>query len=322
MTEAELRERVKEFSHLAPRGPLRVFEDASEFMSIQPGDILELEGASYLVRGDEVEGRCGLEGEPKFWVKRAVDLQTGQLKIIKLVFHESFPVTVAGEQILCFRSPQKEARVLELTQGDPFFMQGRAVTDQAGNAIRVIDKIQGSSLFELLRELELDHRSYFFSQFPELLEKVIGCTEAIGRLHSKGGLHGDIRNDHIFVERDSGQWSWIDFDFAYDNTENPFGVDLLGLGNVLLFTVGKGFHHPGGPAGRREGNARPASELKAEDMSLAMANRIVNLKKVFPYIPAALNDTLMFFSQAAEAFYESVEELVQQLQACREELTS
>ena len=320
MTEAELREKIKAYTHFTPRVPLSIITDTTEFMNIRPNDVLELKGTYYLVLGDEKEKRFGLEGEPKFWVKRAVDLTTGNPKIIKLVFHESFTMHLAGEEVFCFRSPQKEARVLERVKGDPAFMQGSTVIDTAGNHIRIIDKIRGNSYYEFLQSLNVDHETYFHQYFPNILKQVMSCMEAINKLHQKGEVHGDIRNDHLFIDRNNGKHTWIDFDFTYNWEENPFGIDLFGLGKILLFTIGKGFYSPREVAAWGPEGEKIASELRPEDMSLFIRHRIMNLKKLFPYIPQRLNDILLFFSYGAEVFYETAEELLEDIKECEEEL--
>ena len=102
MTEEEIIARVNEHSRFKHRGKLTIHDNTTEFMSIDAGHVIELEDRHYLVRGDETEPRFGLDGDPKYWVKKAVDLADGSSKIIKLVFHESFNVHVggAGRQVL------------------------------------------------------------------------------------------------------------------------------------------------------------------------------------------------------------------------------
>ncbi|MGQ9744603.1 MAG: hypothetical protein ACUVQV_01125 [Dissulfurimicrobium sp.] len=79
----------------------------------------------------------------------------------------------------------------------------------------------------------------FFELFPEIFEKFMGACEAIAFLHSKGEKHGDIRRDHLWLEGGTGRYRWIDFDYTYDFQENPFGLDLFGLGSIFIFLVGK-----------------------------------------------------------------------------------
>ena len=53
----------------------RVFTDTTNFFAIDYGDIIEVEGRRYLIKGHEREDRFGLD-EPKFWVKKGVDMET------------------------------------------------------------------------------------------------------------------------------------------------------------------------------------------------------------------------------------------------------
>ena len=90
------------------------------------------------------------------------DLATGQSYIVKLVFHETFDVHLGGFTIPCFRSPEKEARILELVRDRPHFMQGELLLDEAGNLIRVIVPVQGNRLDKIIQRSELPHEEYFF----------------------------------------------------------------------------------------------------------------------------------------------------------------
>jgi len=320
MNESEIRERIECYSRFPAQGKIDIVTDTTEFMDITAGEVLELEGSYYLVRGDEVEGRFGLDGEPKYWVKRVTDLSDGSFKIIKLVFYESFVIHLGVQPIQCFRSPQKEARILDKIRSDPYFMQGFNVHDSAGNAVRILEKIQGARYLDFILNMQMDHEKYFCHHFPGILDNIVRCIEAIGRLHAMGELHGDVRNDHILINRQTGTYTWIDFDYTYDWSENPFGVDLFGLGNVLLLTCGKGFHilrdlDSCGPEGMKL-----KSCLTPSDLSLFFPNRIINLQKLFPYIPDSLNHILLRFSQGADVFYETTEELLHDIQACRADL--
>jgi hypothetical protein len=320
MNELLLKEKIKEYSRFSHSDKVNIVTDTSEFMNIKADDVLELAGRFYLVRGEEVEGRFGLDGEPKFWVKKAVDLADGSHKVIKLVFHESFTMHLGSLPIQCFRSPQKESRILDKTRDDPHFMQGFTVYDPSGNFIRIIDKIQGTRFYDYINNLIEDHETYFHTDFPMILDNVILCIEAIWRLHQMEEVHGDIRNDHIFIDRKTKTYIWIDFDYSYQWAENPFGVDLYGLGNILLFTVGKGFHNVPDLAGGGQLRAKLLSSLTADDMSLFFKSRVANLQKLFPYIPDSLNHILLHFSQGTEVFYETSQELLTDLKAFRSEL--
>lgn len=132
--------------------PRRTFRDTSDFLGIQRGDELVLGGNCYLVTGHESEQGFGLDGEPKYWVKRGVDLHTQNEKIIKLVFFESLSSTVGGIPVVYYRSPRKEAEVLKMVRNHPHFMHGVSTQDSAGNEVRIIDRIRGVSLRKLVLE--------------------------------------------------------------------------------------------------------------------------------------------------------------------------
>ncbi len=289
----------------------RIFSDTSEFMDIDHGDVIRLGGLHYLVLRDEVEQRFGVE-DPKYWVKRCRVLETGGRKILKLVFNENFIMNIGSLDVQCYRSPHKESRILELVRGDSRFMQGVTVPDNRGNAVRVLDIVQGRRLDEVVENIDADHATYFRDYFPGILERFIEACEAIAFLHSRWEKHGDIRRDHLWLDKATNRYCWIDFDYTFDFRENPFGLDLFGLGNILIFITGKCQHTttslPG--SGLLEALPRP---LAPGDFSIMFPHRLVNLRLIFPYIPEALNNVLMRFSAGSEVFYESVPELVNDL---------
>ncbi|MEG6549335.1 serine/threonine protein kinase [Desulfocurvibacter africanus] len=296
----------------------RVFHDTSEFMDIGHGDVMALGGLHYLVIRDESERRFGME-DPKYWVKRCHVLETGEKRIVKLVFYETFNATVGRHQFPCYRSPIKEARILDLVREDPRFMHGFSLEDSQGNNVRVLEYVQGRRLDLQVEAMEVDHEIYFRERFPAILAGYIDACEAILFLHEHGEKHGDIRRDHLYVERGTGRYRWIDFDYAFDLRENPFGWDLFGLGNILAFLVGKGEHTPLSIAeqGLTEHIRVP---LDQDDFGIIFGNRLFNLKKLFPYIPERLNRVVMHFAQGANVFYETVDELLTDLRPCLAEL--
>lgn len=287
----------------------RVVTDTTDFMGIGYGDVIAVGGRHYLVLRDEAERRFGLE-DPKYWVKRCRWLETGERRILKLEFYENFPVRIGPYETRCYRSPLKEARILDLVRGDARFMQGFSVDDAAGRNVRVLEVVQGRRLDTLVEDLELDHATWFRERLPGVLEKFLGACGALRSLHERGEKHGDVRRDHIFVEYDGGAWRWIDFDYAFDYHESPFGLDLFGLGNILVFLVGKGTITP------LDLPPETVARLTPADMSIVFNNRVTNLRKLFPYIPEELNRVLMHFSSGSNVFYESVEELDADLRAC------
>lgn len=311
MNDAALRQRIEEVTGRPAPRRVRVLTDTTEFMNIWRGHVIRLEDQHYLVEGDMREGRFGLDEEPKFWVKRAVDLATGDTKILKLVFNEEFRIRIGLLRIRCYRNPEKEADLLDLTRGDLRFMQGTTVRDDRGNPVRVIDYIRGGNLYRHLSDLEMDHETYFRKELPGLMRDLIPAVEAIAHLHAHGLLHGDIRNDHLIIDRETEKLRWIDFDLCQDISD----FDVWSLGNVLVYAVGKGEHTFHDLAAGRLELPHPGVELTADDASAFFVHRIMNLRKLYPWIPEDLNEILMHFSFGTATFYESVEEVLEDLRA-------
>jgi hypothetical protein len=295
---------------------VRLFRDTSDFYAIEFGDVVVLEDRPFLVRHNAKEGRFGIDDDVKFWVKRAIDLTNGGHKFLKLVFYEKFMTRVGAVEFECFRSPKKEARILELTAGHPHFMQGYAVRDTHDNVVRVIDHIYGPSLLahiEALRQ-RMDHQAYFQEHLPGILAQFRLAVEAIRFLHDHGEKHGDIRRDHILIDRDTGLYRWIDFDYNYRHRENIYGYDLFGLGNILMFLVGGGDVLLQDLAAR---NHRAREAIQDADLNIVFHHRVANLQKIYPYIPDDLNRVLLHFSQGAHRFYEHTSQLLDDLERCR-----
>lgn len=300
------------------RVPKRVrIKNTSDFFRVDYDDVVVLGGNPYFVRNNEREGRFGIDDEQKFWVKRARQLLTGEVKILKWVFKERFQARIGDLVFECVRSPRKEARILELVRGRPEFMQGETVLDSAGNQLRILDYIRGKTLGQHVLEMGRDHEDFFFNYYPALLDEFIQVIEAIRFLHEHNEKHGDIRRDHIIKDMTTGRYRWIDFDFNYQHGESRFGYDLFGLGNVLLFITGRGdittyrlFQEAPGVFDR----------LTEDDVNIVFRNRVNNLKKVYPYIPEKLNRILMHFAVSAPLYYEETRELLEDLGAAREEL--
>jgi serine/threonine protein kinase len=304
-----LKQRIAEVTQRPAYSRIRVFEDTSAFMSIDTGNVLRLDGNDYLVVGHAREGRFGIDDQPKFWVKTVMDLTTGERKIIKLVFHETFNSRIGSVVFTFLRSPQKECEILRRMTGHPNFMQGKPVNDAAGNLVRIIDYIQGPSLYEYLRRLEMPHEVYYRKIFPQLIRPVIVCIDAIAQLHRQGLHHGDIRADHILLKAPMSDYVWIDFDYEVDYPD----YDLLCLGNILLQVAGKGRHSLYDIGLQPSAYPGVIDTLTQSDMSLMFRHRVANLGKLFPHISTALNAILMRFSVGGTERYCDVEALLADL---------
>jgi serine/threonine protein kinase len=288
----------------------KIITDTSDFFRVDYNDVVILADVPYLMRNYTKEGRFGLDDEPKYWVRKAIDLKEQKAKIIKLVFHEEIEARVGDMFFKCVRSPGKEAAILEMVSGHKNFMQGIAIRDTAGNIVRILDFIQGKRLDELIIKLADKHEEFFYEHLPDYLAVYREMIKAIQFLHDKGQKHGDIRRDHILFDRNTGDYRWIDFDYDYYHEANMFGYDLFGLGNILVFLVG------GGDLTiqtLQAGHSPFLEKLSPADMNIIFNNRVANLQKIYPYIPDALNYVLLHFSNGANLYYENTGQLLEDL---------
>jgi len=308
-------------SWLAPsRVPerVRIFTDTSNFFGVDFDDVVILDGRPYLVRHCEREGRFTIDEQPKFWVKRAIDLTDGSKKVIKMVFHEKFTARVAGLTFECVRSPKKEARILDLVRGHQKFMQGFSVKDSAGNIIRIIDFIPGITIADRVLGLAKGHEEYYYDHFPDIFNEFIALVKAIKFLHDNGEKHGDIRRDHIIYSRSDGIYRWIDFDFNCWHYENMFSYDIFGLGNVLIYLAGQGDV----TEWQLNKDAPDILEkLSENDMNIVFRHRVANLQKIYPYITDQLAFVLEHFSIGTDTIYDNTGEFLDDLYEARESLT-
>lgn len=309
--EAELRDRIESLAERRVYGAVKIFEDSSAYMGIYGGSVLRLADNDYFVLGDTREGRFGIDDQPKFWVKYTVDLTTGERKIVKLVFQEQFTISMGLIRVRCTRNPLKESAILEIVRGHPRFMQGVTAVDRLGHQVRIIDQIRGRSLYERLEASDVAHEAYVEHELPGVMKELVGCIEAIGELHALGQHHGDIRNDHILVDTETGIYKWIDFDYQVNFAD----YDIWSMGNVLNYVVGKGMHT------FREAQRNPSAyphlrETLDEGDGLALyKHRIANLGKLFPYLPDGLGEILSRFSLGTDRPYEDLASQARDLRA-------
>jgi tRNA A-37 threonylcarbamoyl transferase component Bud32 len=262
------------------------------------------------------EARFGLDDEPKYWVKKAIDLEKGTQQIVKLAHREEFYMNIGRLKIRCYRNPHKEAQVLELVRGNQNFMQGCSLFDERGNEVRVLDIIRGATIYGLIQNLNMPHEAYFYNEFPRILRKLRGCIHAIQFLHDHNLCHGDIRNDHILIDQESGLYRWIDFDLTQDFSD----LDIWSVGNILQYCVGMGMRTFREELQSDECPDSVKNQLRPDDASAFYEHRIMNLQKLFPYIPDPLNDILLHFTVSTDRFYMSISEIVRDIDAVLEEM--
>ncbi len=307
MTEKEkISEKIHELTGwVSNPARLKVVTDTSDWMSINRGDIIRIGGRDYVVRGNMREPRFGIDDQPKYWVFTAIDLDSGDEKIIKTVFNEEFYAHIGILKIRCYRSPDKEGKVLNLVKGDHRFMQGFTYFDEKGNNVRVIDYIRGTSFFHYIPSIEKPHEKYFHEDLPIILWKIYDCFLAIRHLHKNGFCHGDIRNDHIIKEADTDDFRWIDFDLMQDVSD----FDLWSFGNIISYVVAKGIITFDRAIKGKEFSQEIKESLHSEDGSAFYNYRIMNLGKLYPYIPEKLSNLLKHFTIRPIAYYSGIDEL-------------
>lgn len=289
----------------------RILEDTTDFYDVNYGDVILLDDTGYLVRGTETEKKFGLEGEPKPWVKGCVDLTSGERKIIKIPFYEEFACRIEGIKSTCLRNPDKEARILSKVFGHHGFMQGFYRLDSRGNSVRIIERIVGMSLDNVVRSMKMDHHDYYFQEFPILLKGLIQAFRHMDYLHSLGEIHGDISPDHLYIERSTGSFIWIDFDYDYSVRENLVPRDLAEMGTVLSFVVGKDYMSY---TEVQQKFPQVAEKLTVDDMQSVFPNQVANLKLIYPYIHEELNRITMKFSNSASEKYSTAWQLADDME--------
>lgn len=301
------------------RQPL-LYSDTSNFTRIDYGDIIHVDDRYFLVVGYTREGRFGIDEQPKQWVPKVYDLVSGERNILKLVFHEQFTLTLGGLKVTCYRSPEKEGQVLDLVKGNPMFMQGYSALDQKGNLVRVLDIIRGIRLDDAIGKIGGNYESYLTEHAETLLRSFLTSVEAIVLLHSHGFKHGDIRRDHILIDRETSQFRWIDFDYDFYLPERPFALDLTGLGNILLYILGRRNFRPVDVLQHPNMGEKVLASLHVNDLSLLSQDRIFNLQKLYPQLPKCFNDILLHFNAGAKVMYDSATEFYDDLASSIEEV--
>ena len=306
MNRSEIEDRIRELTGWQNVRRFTVHTDTSDWMRIIRGDVVLLQDKYFLIKGNLYETRFGIGEQPKYWVFAAIDMQTGEDKIIKMVFHEDFHVRIGVFRIRCTRSPEKEARVLELTLGDKRFMQGYMAKDEKGNLVRIIDYIKGETLLANIHENTRPHEQYFYEDLPGILHKLTESLQAIHLLHSNHVCHGDIRNDHIIIEKGTGTYRWIDFDL----NQHVSDFDTWSIGNIINYAVAQGIISFSRVMKSDEFSNNVKQSLNPDDGGAFYEYRVMNLKKLYPYIPESLNEILLHFTIKPKVYYTSMTQLL------------
>jgi serine/threonine protein kinase len=287
-----------------------IHEDSTDWMNIKRGDILRLDNKDFIIRGNMRETRFGIDEQPKMWVFSAIDLDTGNEKILKTEFKEEFFAHIGILKIKCYRSWDKESDVLTAIKGNERFMQGFTLRDANNKNVRVLEYIKGTTFFNYIPSINKNHEKYYYEDLPAILRNLVGSVNAIADLHDLGFIHGDIRNDHIIIESKTGIYRWIDFDLKQDVTD----FDMWSIGNIISFAIAKGIITFDQIFKSRKYDEKVKNSLKQDDGSAFYKYRIINLKKIFPYIDDDLNELLMHFSISPSSYYLTIVELLTDLE--------
>lgn len=283
-----------------------IFTETSDLMRIIRGNVVSIGGKNYIVKGNMHESRFGINETPKYWVFDTIEMESGDRKILKTVFDEEFYAHISILKIRCYRHPDKESKVLNICRGDNRFMQGYTRLDEKGNNVRIIDYIQGNTIFNYIPMIEKPHEEYFHEDLGKILWNLLDSILAIQFLHLNGLCHGDIRNDHIIIEKDTGKYRWIDFDLNQDVTD----FDLWSLGNIISYAVGKGIVSLEQVMKSKNFSDDVKDSLSRDDCSAFYNYRIMDLQKVYPYIPDKLGDLLRHFTIRPIGFFNDIREFI------------
>lgn len=308
MNNDQLQKRISDITGWKITRPVPIVSDTSDWIRIIRGCVIRLGNKNYIVKGNEYERRFGIQDQPKYWVFSVFDLDTGEKKIVKTVFHEEFNVHIGVFKIHCYRSPEKEAKVLDLVRGDRRFMQGYTALDDKKNHVRVIDFIHGNTLFNYIFNIPKPHPEYFEQDLPLILWKLIESFEGIVLLHENKLCHGDIRNDHIIIDANTGHFRWIDFDL----NQHVSDFDLWSIGNIVNYAAGKGITAFTNVLKSDKFSPEVKNSLKPEDASGFFEYRLMNLSKLYPYIPPRLTEILMHFTIKPKKTYLSMEQFLEE----------
>ncbi len=293
----------------------KIVTDTTDFCAISRGHEIHVGDRRYQVTGNVYEVRFGME-EPKFWVKRAIDLDTNEKKIVKLTFEETFETVLGDHTVTWFRNSFKEAEMIEIGHEHDNLMQGNIYKDDVGNMIRVIDVIHGEDFLQYIFNCTMDYETYRQTLLPDVLKELAKAFEAIHFLHEKGYYHGDVRNDHLIKDDETGELIWIDFDYDFlELASNLYKPDIFALGNLLGNAVGKGCHSHYDIKTNQKKYGDLIDRIGPEDFSASCPARFLNLQKLYPGIPDALNDLLMRFTGEEQGCYTSAAELARDLGA-------
>jgi hypothetical protein len=81
----------------------------------------------------------------------------------------------------------------------------------------------------------------------------------------------------------------------------------------MLYATGMGFHELNMIIDDTEKYGELINNINANDFSIMYKSRLMNLQKVFPYIPESLNNILLHFAKGSDIFYEHIDEVLEDM---------
>ena len=261
--------------------------DTTHYEKIRVGDIVALKGRKFRIAGNA-------RGDDESSTKEAIEIGTGKRAWLKF---EEVP-----------EESEQEMRKLKLLREIPIenFVQGETLRGKDHNIVNVIDHVEGKSLDEYLKGLNMGHEEYFKGEFPLLLKKIIALARALDKFHKTHHIaKGDIHSDNIIIEEGSGEPFYIDY-----GIESMKEVDVRNLLIVLLQVVLKAEYDFSGHTLEKFPEIDP--DL-AEIMAYADSEVIVNARLMYDYVPEAINELLLNLAEDSREPYPSLPEVIQTL---------
>ena len=90
-----------------PMPGMRIFQDSTDFMKLDSGDILGLGDKPFFIIRNEKEVGFGMDGDPKYWVKKTINWHPSFVP----PWGSSYQITDPAER--CSASCAREAKVFQ-----------------------------------------------------------------------------------------------------------------------------------------------------------------------------------------------------------------
>lgn len=196
-------------------------------------------------------------------------------------------------------------------------VRGYSLVDESGDILIVTEFTEGEKLQDYLSEFGVDHKRYFLESFPEILNNFMGAIRGVEHI-VKNGFYNEFAIYHIWIDKKTGRY--ILFDFDLPSTELSKLQALKDLESSTISNIGGSLCEIVAPLGIYEYEAVHDEEMYFDELGITDAdfneyNLLVDLQKVYPYIPDELNKILLRFGRDASNPYTSISELYSDLES-------